>query len=75
MKIEQAYLFYNIYLWLSGVVYSYLPLTIIVVCNVLILVGLLSSGCYREVVVVTGWRREKLHRKDQGQRVENCQLF
>ncbi len=40
MKIEQAYFFYNIYPLLSGVVYSYLPVTIIIVCNVLILVGL-----------------------------------
>ncbi len=39
-KVEQAYFFYNIYPLLSGGVYSYLPVTIIIVCNVLILVGL-----------------------------------
>ncbi len=50
MNVEQAYFFYNIYPWLSGVVYSYLPVTIIIVCNVLILVGLRRAAEKRKAL-------------------------
>ncbi len=50
MSLEYAYFFQNVYPWLSAVAYSYLPVTIIVVCNILILVGLKKAAERRKML-------------------------
>ncbi len=50
MSLEHAYFFLNVYPWLSAVAYSYLPVTMIVVCNILILVGLKKAAKRRKML-------------------------